>query len=90
MTSNNKNERVIALVGPYLSGKTSVMESALCLSGAAHHKGEGVRVVGDTAQEAKDREMGVELNVASCEFMGDRYTFRCARCAATCSPPRAS
>lgn len=75
MTSNNKNERVIALIGPYLSGKTSVMESALCLSGAAHHKGEGVRVVGDTAAEAKDREMGVELNAASCEFMGDRYTF---------------
>ena len=66
--------RAIAFIGPYQSGKTSLLESILCHTGAAHRKAaNGSRIFGDTSAEAKAREMGTELNVATTEFMGDRY-----------------
>jgi elongation factor G len=69
--------RSIAIVGPYLSGKTTLLESILFVTGAIGRKGkvsEGSSV-GDSSAEARGREMGVEVNVASTEFMGDRFTF---------------
>lgn len=67
----------IALVGPYLSGKTTLLENILFATGAVHRKGTVTQhnTVGDSSDEAKAHEMGVELNVAHCEFMGDTYTF---------------
>ena len=67
--------RVVALVGPYLSGKTTLLESILCVTGAAHRSAAAGRLVGDGSPESKAREMGTELNVASCTFLGDTYTF---------------
>ncbi len=69
--------RTIALVGPYSSGKTTLLENILFITGSIHRKGTAVQgnMTGDSSTEAKAHQMGVELNVASCEYLGDTYTF---------------
>ena len=69
--------RCIALVGPYLSGKTTLLESILFRTGTIPRQGnvKDGSTVGDAAPEARAHGMSVELNVASCEFLGDTYTF---------------
>ena len=69
--------RCIALVGPYLSGKTTLLEAILARTGAVKRQGSvtGKTTVGDTSAEARDHGMSVELNVADVDFLGDRFTF---------------
>jgi elongation factor G len=64
-------------VGPYLSGKTTLLESILFRTGAIQRQGRvsDKTTVGDAAPEARLHGMSVELNVASTNFMGDIYTF---------------
>ena len=68
--------RAIALVGPNSSGKTSLMEALLFAAGAIDRQGavEAGGSIGDSSPEARARHQSVELNVASFDFMGDRYT----------------
>lgn len=69
--------RCIALVGPYLSGKTTLLESLLWVTGRIGRKG-GVgqkNSVGDASPEARAHAMSVELNVATADYLGDSYTF---------------
>ncbi|OWY65906.1 elongation factor G [cyanobacterium TDX16] len=69
--------RNVAIVGPYLSGKTTLLESLLSVTGAITRKGS-VRdgnTVGDSAAEARDRQMSVEVSAASTEYEGVRFTF---------------
>ncbi|MDH5747754.1 MAG: elongation factor G [Rhodospirillales bacterium] len=69
--------RCAALVGPYLSGKTTLLESLVSATGAVNRKGaikEG-NTVGDSTPEARARQMSTELNVASTEYLGDQWTF---------------
>jgi elongation factor G len=68
--------RCVALVGPYLSGKTTLLESMLFTSGTTSRRGS-VRdgnSVGDHAPEARARSMSTELNVANATFLGDPWT----------------
>lgn len=68
--------RTVAVVGPYLSGKTTLLEGLLHTSGATNRRGS-VRdgnSVGDHALEARARQMSTEINVASTTFMGDPWT----------------
>ncbi|WP_421658219.1 elongation factor G [Leptothermofonsia sp. ETS-13] len=69
--------RNVAIVGPYLSGKTTLLESILSVTGAITRKGrvQDKNTVGDSAQEARDRQMTVEINAASTEYGGVRFTF---------------
>lgn len=69
--------RTIALVGPYLSGKTSLLEAILARTGAVTRQGRvsEKNTVGDASPEARDHAMSVELNVATTDFLGERYTF---------------
>jgi elongation factor G len=69
--------RCIALVGPYLSGKTTLLESLLFRAGAIDRQGsvKDGSTLGDAAPEARSHGMSVEVNVASCDFLGDTYTF---------------
>src|SRR5690242_10191740 len=68
--------RCVALVGPYLSGKTSLLEAMLFASGAVARHGS-VRdgnSVGDHAAEARARQMSTEINVANPTFLDDPWT----------------
>jgi elongation factor G len=71
------NSRSIAIVGPYLSGKTTLLESLLWVTGATTRKGtvQDKNTVGDSATEARDRQMSVEINVASTQYDGVNFTF---------------
>jgi elongation factor G len=68
--------RCAALIGPYLSGKTTLLEALLYASGSIGRRGS-VRdgnSVGDHSPEARARQMSTELNVANATFLGDPWT----------------
>ena len=69
--------RCIALVGPFQSGKTTLLEAILARTGAIQRQGavEAGTTVGDASKEARHHKMSVELTVATTTFMGDSYTF---------------
>ncbi len=69
--------RVAAIVGPYLSGKTSLMESLLHKAGAIPKKGtvKDGNTVGDPSPEARGRQMSVETSIATCNYLGESWTF---------------
>jgi elongation factor G len=69
--------RVVALCGPYLSGKTSLLESLLFATGAIGRRGStrAGTSVGDGSAEARKRGMGTEINIASVDYLGDHWTF---------------
>ena len=69
--------RNVAIVGPYLSGKTTMLESILSVTGAISRKGRVTQknTVGDSSPEARDRQMTVEVNAASAEYGGISFTF---------------
>ncbi|MEA2988506.1 MAG: elongation factor, partial [Alphaproteobacteria bacterium] len=69
--------RCIALVGPFQSGKTSLLEAILARTGAIQRQGsaEAGTTVGDASKEARHHLMSVELTVASTSFMGESFTF---------------
>lgn len=72
-----RSARCIALVGPYLSGKTTLLESILARTGAITRQGSTAEgnTVGDASAEARHHGMSVELNVATIDFLGDSFTF---------------
>ncbi|MCT7974158.1 elongation factor G [Laspinema olomoucense] len=78
MTENVVSDvRNVAIVGPYLSGKTTLLESLLFVTGAISRKGnvkEGT-TVGDSSAEARDRQMSVEISAATTEYKNVRFTF---------------
>src|SRR5258707_13654373 len=69
--------RCVALVGPFQSGKTTLLEAILARTGAIQRQGtiEAGNTVGDGSKEARDHQMSVELSGASTTFMGNAYTF---------------
>ncbi|WP_407529554.1 elongation factor G [Methylobacterium oryzisoli] len=69
--------RCIAIVGPFQSGKTALLEAILHRTGAIDRAGRAAsgNRVGDTSAEAKAHGMSVEPNVASATFLGDTFTF---------------
>ncbi len=69
--------RCIALVGPYLSGKTTLLEAILFRTGAIQRQGKVSEksTIGDAAPEARAHGMSIELNAATASYLGDSYTF---------------
>ncbi|MEM1279909.1 MAG: elongation factor G, partial [Cyanobacteria bacterium P01_H01_bin.152] len=69
--------RNVAIVGPYSSGKTTLLESLLYVGKAITRKGkiEEGTTLGDATPEARNRTMTVELNAASAEYGGVYFNF---------------
>jgi elongation factor G len=64
-------------VGPFQSGKTTLLEAILARTGAIKNAGsvDAGTSVGDSSPEARHHKMGVGLSAATTTFMGDSYTF---------------
>ncbi len=69
--------RSVAIIGPYLSGKTTLLESILYVTGAVNRKGTVAdgNTVGDSSPEARARNMSVEVNTATTSYLDDEFTF---------------
>jgi elongation factor G len=64
-------------VGPFQSGKTTLLEAILARTGAIQRQGtvDAGTSVGDASKEARQHKMSVEATLATTTFMGDSYTF---------------
>jgi elongation factor G len=69
--------RCAAIVGPYLSGKTTLLEALLDTCSAIHRRGnvKDGTTVGDPSPEARRRNMSIEISAAHGEFLDERWTF---------------
>src|SRR5260370_4207593 len=75
--NGGRGARCMALVGPFQSGKTTLLEAILARTGAVQRQGsvDAGTTVGDASKESRHHKMSVELSVATTNFMGDNYTF---------------
>src|SRR6516162_9389735 len=76
MANGTAAPRCAALIGPYLSGKTTLLEALLHAAGSTSRRGS-VRdgnSVGDHTPEARARQMSTEINVANATFLGDPWS----------------
>ena len=75
MAAKAKGARAITLVGPSGSGKTTLLEALLFAASAVDRQGsvEGRNSIGDASPEARAHGQSVEINLASFNFMDDRY-----------------
>lgn len=69
--------KCIAIVGPFASGKTTLIEAILARTGAIPRQNpvSSGNTVSDHSPEARAHAMSVEATVATTEFMGDQFTF---------------
>jgi elongation factor G len=74
---NGRGPRCIALVGPFQSGKTTLLEAILARTNTIQRQGtvDAGTTVADASKEARQHKMSVEVTVATASFMGDDYTF---------------
>src|SRR5438874_1762778 len=72
-----RGPRCIALVGPFQSGKTTLLEAILARTGAIPRAGsvDAGTSFGDASPEARHHKMSVGLTAATTSSMGDTYTF---------------
>jgi elongation factor G len=69
--------RCIAIVGPFQSGKTTLLEAILERTGTVARSGRVTNgdTVGDASAEARAHNMSVEPNVATVSFLGETMSF---------------
>src|ERR1700719_700822 len=76
MANTTEAPRCAALIGPYLSDKTTLLDALLHASAGTSRRGsvrDGTSV-GDHVAEARARQMSTELNVANATYLGDPWT----------------
>lgn len=75
--TSGRSTRCIALIGPFLSGKTTLLDAILARTGGVVRAGKVAdkTTVGDGSPEARAHGMSVQLNAADAEFLGDKFTF---------------
>lgn len=72
-----KRSRTAAIVGPRMSGKTTLLEALLYATEAIPRKGavnDGASA-GDASPEARARKMSTEVGVFETSYLGDTWTF---------------
>ncbi|MBI4182692.1 MAG: elongation factor G [Proteobacteria bacterium] len=69
--------RCAAIIGPYLSGKTSLLEAILFAAGAIPKQGlvKDHGTVGDPSPEARARQMSTEVIAATTTYLGEPWVF---------------
>ncbi|SDA81851.1 elongation factor G [Mesorhizobium qingshengii] len=69
--------KCIAIVGPFASGKTTLLEAILARTGAIPRQNpvSSGNTVSDHSPEARAHAMSVEATFATTEFMGEQITF---------------
>ncbi|MDQ2633680.1 MAG: elongation factor G [Pseudomonadota bacterium] len=69
--------KCIAIVGPFASGKTTLLEAILARTGAIPRQNpvSSGNTVSDHSPEARAHAMSVEASVATIDFMGESLTF---------------
>ncbi|MDH4990744.1 elongation factor G [Aquamicrobium lusatiense] len=69
--------KCIAIVGPFSSGKSTLLEAILARTGAIARQNPiaSGNTVSDHSPEAREHAMSVEATFATVEFMGDTLTF---------------
>lgn len=72
-----RGARCIALIGPFASGKTTLLEAIMSRTGTISRPGSiaAKNTVGDSSPEARNHGMSVQLNVAEVKFLDDTFTF---------------
>ncbi|MBN9072772.1 MAG: elongation factor G [Rhizobiales bacterium] len=72
-----KGPKCIAIIGPFASGKTTLLEAILARTGAIPRQNAVAsgNSVGDHSPEARAHAMSVEAVAATVDFMGDSLTF---------------
>ncbi len=72
-----RGPRCIALVGPFQSGKTTLLEAILARTGAIPRAGsvDAGTAFGDSTAEARRHKMGVSLTPATTSYLDESYTF---------------
>lgn len=72
-----RGPRCIALVGPFQSGKTTLLEAILSRTGALSKPGtvDAGTSFGDSSPEARGHRMSIALTAVTTSFMGESYTF---------------
>jgi elongation factor G len=72
-----RGPKCIAIVGPFASGKTTLLEAILARTGAISRQNSvsSGNTVGDHSAEARAHAMSVEATFATCDFMGESITF---------------
>ena len=75
--ASTQSPRCAVLVGPYLAGKTTLLEALLHASGSIPKRGsvkEGTSV-GDASPDARARHMSIEMSAAAGAYLDDPWTF---------------
>jgi elongation factor G len=69
--------KCVAIVGPFASGKTTLLEAILARTGAIQRQNTVAsgNTVGDHSPESRAHAMSVEATVATVDFMGEQITF---------------
>ena len=77
LDTSDRSARCIALVGPYLSGKTTLLDAILARTGAIARQGSAAdrSMVGDDSAEARAHAMSVDMTMADASYLGDAFTF---------------
>ncbi|MDJ0896795.1 MAG: elongation factor G [Alphaproteobacteria bacterium] len=77
MATSGSPARCAVLVGPYSSGKTTLLEAMLYATGDIRQKGSinNGSTVGDSSPEARARVMSVEPNFAHARYLDDDWAF---------------
>ena len=75
--ASTQSPRCAVLVGPYLAGKTTLLEALLHASGSIPKRGsvkDGTSV-GDSSPDARARHMSIEMSAVSGTYLDDPWTF---------------